>query len=80
MLVIARREGRRARTMPRRSPLTRVTLALSMATSVPVPMAMPYRTAKLGDPRRLPQRRGAHCLADHQDSNSRKSEHSAIPT
>ena len=27
--------------MPRRSPLTRVTPALSMATSVPVPMAMP---------------------------------------
>ena len=32
---------RRARTMPRRSPFTSVTPALSMATSVPVPMAMP---------------------------------------
>ncbi|OPY59774.1 MAG: hypothetical protein A4E57_04667 [Syntrophorhabdaceae bacterium PtaU1.Bin034] len=31
----------RARAIPRRSPLTRVTPALSMATSVPVPMAMP---------------------------------------
>src|SRR6476620_3031873 len=30
-----------ARTMPRRSPLTSVTPALSMATSVPVPIAMP---------------------------------------
>ncbi len=27
--------------MPRRSPFTSVTAALSMATSVPVPMAMP---------------------------------------
>jgi hypothetical protein len=33
--------SRRARAMPRRSPLTRVTPALSMATSVPVPIAMP---------------------------------------
>ena len=31
----------RARTMPRRSPLTSVTPALSIATSVPVPIAMP---------------------------------------
>ena len=35
------RLSRRARTMPRRSPFTRVTSALSIATSVPVPMAMP---------------------------------------
>ena len=35
------RLSRRARTMPRRSPLTSVMPALSMATSVPVPMAMP---------------------------------------
>ena len=32
---------RRARTMPRRSPLTSVMPALSIATSVPVPIAMP---------------------------------------
>ena len=36
---------RRARTMPVRSPLSSVTPALSMATSVPVPMAMPTSAA-----------------------------------
>ena len=41
MFDIVRRERRRARTMPRRSPFTRVTGALSIATSVPVPMAIP---------------------------------------
>ena len=41
MLRIVARLSRRARTMPRRSPLTSVTPALSMATSVPVPIAMP---------------------------------------
>src|SRR5262245_41028815 len=33
--------SRRARTMPRRSPLTRVIPALCIATSVPLPMAIP---------------------------------------
>src|SRR2546427_3633876 len=41
MLRIVARLRRRARAMPRRSPLTRVTPALFIATSVPVPMAMP---------------------------------------
>src|SRR3990172_1245396 len=36
MFRIVARLNRRARRMPRRSPLTRVTPALSMATSVPV--------------------------------------------
>ena len=35
------RLSRRARTTPRRSPETSVTPALCIATSVPVPMAMP---------------------------------------
>src|SRR6476619_5025467 len=41
MLSIVARLSLRARTMPRRSPLTSVTPALSMATSVPVPIAIP---------------------------------------
>ena len=41
MLRSVARERRRARTMPERSPRTSVTPALSIATSVPVPMAMP---------------------------------------
>ena len=41
MFRIVARESRRARTMPRRSPFTSVTPALSIATSVPVPIAMP---------------------------------------
>ena len=41
MLRIVLRDNRRARTMPRRSPFTSVTPALSIATSVPVPMATP---------------------------------------
>ena len=41
MFRIVARLSRRARAMPRRSPFTSVTPALSMATSVPVPMAMP---------------------------------------
>ncbi len=45
MLRMVARDSRRARTMPRRSPLTRVIPALSMATSVPVPIAMPTSAA-----------------------------------
>ncbi len=41
MLRIVARDSTAARAMPRRSPLTSVTPALSIATSVPVPMAMP---------------------------------------
>ena len=41
MLRIVARDSARARTMPRRSPFTSVTPALSIATSVPVPIAMP---------------------------------------
>jgi len=41
MFRIVARLSRRARTMPRKSPLTSVTPALSIATSVPVPMAIP---------------------------------------
>ena len=41
MFRIVARLSRRARTMPRRSPLTSVMPALSIATSVPVPIAMP---------------------------------------
>ena len=41
MLRMVARDSRRARAMPRRSPLTSVTPALSIATSVPVPIAMP---------------------------------------
>ena len=37
----SRGDSARARTMPRRSPFTSVTPALSIATSVPVPIAMP---------------------------------------
>src|SRR5712691_6757834 len=45
MLRIVAAESRRARTMPVRSPLSSVTPALSMATSVPVPIAMPTSAA-----------------------------------
>ena len=41
MLRIVRRDSRTARAMPRRSPFTSVTPADSIATSVPVPIAMP---------------------------------------
>jgi hypothetical protein len=41
MLRIVAWDSRRARTIPVRSPLSKVTPALSMATSVPGPMAMP---------------------------------------
>jgi len=41
MFFIVSRESARARTMPSRSPFTSVTLALSSATSAPVPIAMP---------------------------------------
>ena len=41
MLRIVIVESARAFAMPRRSPFTRVMPALSMATSVPVPIAMP---------------------------------------
>src|SRR5439155_12870921 len=40
MLRMVACESRRARTMPPRSPFKRVMPALSIATSVPVPMAM----------------------------------------
>src|SRR4249919_3207589 len=50
MFDIVARLSRRARTMPRRSPLTSVTPALSIATSVPVPIAMPtWAFASHGD-------------------------------
>ena len=41
MFLMVARLNFRAFTMPERSPFTRVTPALSMATSVPVPMAIP---------------------------------------
>ena len=41
MLRIVARESVRARARPMRSPLTSVTPADSIATSVPVPIAMP---------------------------------------
>ena len=41
MLRIVAWLRRRARASPRRSPFTSVTLALCIATSVPVPMAIP---------------------------------------
>ena len=41
MLAIVSSEIRRACAIPRRSPLTSVTWALFMATSVPVPIATP---------------------------------------
>src|SRR3974390_1946559 len=41
MLRMVARLRRRARTMPCKSPLISVTAALSMATSAPVPIAMP---------------------------------------
>src|SRR5918996_6167792 len=51
MLRMVARLKRRARTMPRKSPLTKVTPALSIATSVPVPMAMPtWACARAGAP------------------------------
>ena len=45
MLRIVARLSVRARAMPARSPFTRVTPALCIATSVPVPMAMPTSAA-----------------------------------
>src|SRR5215475_9456422 len=47
MLLIVVCDSFRARTMPVRSPLSSVTPALSIATSVPVPMAMPTSTAAI---------------------------------
>ena len=41
MFAIVASESARARAMPRRSPFTSVTCALCIATSVPVPIAMP---------------------------------------
>ena len=41
MLRTGAADRERATAIPRRSPLTRVTCALFIATSVPVPMAMP---------------------------------------
>ena len=46
--------------MPRRSPLTSVTPALSIATSVPVPIAMP--TSRLGQRGRV-----VDAVAGHRD-------------
>src|SRR5579885_1874878 len=45
ILPIAAAESLRARTMPERSPFKSVMPALSIATSVPVPMAMPTSEA-----------------------------------
>ncbi|CEG10680.1 hypothetical protein BN961_04122 [Afipia felis] len=45
MLLIVASDRRRARMIPIKSPLRRVTPALSIATSVPVPMAMPTSAA-----------------------------------
>jgi hypothetical protein len=45
MFAIVARLRRRARTMPVKSPFTSVTPALSIATSVPVPIAIPTRGA-----------------------------------
>src|ERR1700722_10268948 len=45
MLCMVAAERFRARTMPMRSPLTKVTPALAMAISVPPPMAMPTSAA-----------------------------------
>src|SRR5215470_4764748 len=45
MLRIVAADRRRALTMPCRSPFSKVTPALSIATSVPVPMAMPTSAA-----------------------------------
>ena len=50
MFAIALRESLRARTMPRRSPLTKVTLALSIATSVPVPVPRTAVPLGIDDP------------------------------
>jgi hypothetical protein len=45
MFDITARDSRSACTIPFRSPLSRVTPALSIATSVPVPMAIPTSAA-----------------------------------
>lgn len=45
MFLMVAADRRRPRTMPCRSPFSKVAPALSMATSVPVPMAMPSRLA-----------------------------------
>jgi hypothetical protein len=50
----------RARTMPFKSPLTKVMPALSTATSAPVPMAMP--TSAAGKSRRV-----IDAVAGHRD-------------
>ena len=60
MFVIVARDSARARAMPRRSPLTSVTPALSIATSVPVPIAMP--TSALRQRRRV-----VDAVARHRD-------------
>ena len=57
--------SRRARTMPVRSPLTSVIPALSIATSAPVPMAMP--TSACGQRRRV-----VHAVARHGDHRARR--------
>ena len=60
MLRTVASESARARTMPRRSPLTSVTCALDIATSVPVPMAMPTSAARQ-------RRRVVDAVAGHRD-------------
>src|SRR5258707_1147778 len=47
MLLMVACDSRRARTRPVRSPLSSVTPALSIATSVPVPMATPTSAAAI---------------------------------
>ena len=58
MVVTVRRDSAIAETMPRRSPPTRVMSEAAIATSVPVPMAMP----EVG---RGQRRRVVDAVADH---------------
>jgi hypothetical protein len=53
MFRITARLSTRARTRPRRSPLTNVMPALSIATSVPVPIAIPTCALRLRERRRV---------------------------
>ena len=59
MLLIVALLSRRARTMPRRSPFTSVTPALSIAMSVPVPIAIP--TSAAANRRRVVDAVSSHC-------------------
>src|SRR5258708_6187166 len=63
MFRMVARESLIARAMPRRSPFTRVTPALSIAMSVPVPMAMPTSAwARVGA-----RRDAAHLAVDGEE-------------